>query len=126
MVQFLHLGHFNFTLKHIHSELTKLTKGVDILSKWLNAVKEKKINVSNEMDALFKAHKDRMNSMDGWSEDIPVWLKKVNPDLYSEWTEAEYMIDERWGVDDLAGFKEALQKYEEINLKILKLWKEGN
>ena len=90
---------------------------------YLKAIKKTGKSMPDEMEGLFKAFKDRMNALPGWSEDLPAWLKKTNPDLYSGWTEAEYLVDERWGMNDLEGFKTALSHYEEINLKILEEWK---
>jgi hypothetical protein len=77
------------------------------------------VSVPEPMDNLFNAFKDRMNTLPGWSVDLPLWLKSANPELYDKWTEAEYLLDERWGLNDLEGFKIALSQYEEICLKIL-------
>jgi hypothetical protein len=86
-------------------------------------VKENQVNVSDEIDRLFKAFTNRMNALPGWCTNIPPWLKNTDPGLYTEWAEIEYLIDERWGMNDLGGFKTVLNKYEAICLDILKKWR---
>ena len=74
-------------------------------------------------ESLFNDFVSRMNQYPDWSIDMPAYVKTTNPSLYAEWTELEYKVDERWGMEDMQGFVEALRQYETLCLQILNEWR---
>lgn len=104
---------------------SKWQRAYDDVCRQLDSLKRQlgiESDLDTEMTRLFQELTARMNALPGWCPEVNEYIKTTQPKLYSEWSEAEYMLNERCGLGDAEGFSGYLKQYEAICLQILDLW----